>query len=296
MHDSLNPLSHHVRCLAGLSQIVETYEVFFIDAWGVLLDGARAHPGAIDCLQHLRRAGKRVVIVTNAARRESVVAQELHTVGIEATLYHSVVSSGELTWAALARRSDAWHARLGTRCYYLGPARSRGLLDGTDLSAAERLDAADFILVTGPVGHNEPDVDAYQALLVHAAALRLPMVCANPDLAAIRAGVRGISAGAIAAAYRDHHDGDVYFHGKPHAAIYARAREHAGAANARIVAIGDGFNTDMLGASRAGLPCVFVAGGIHGVDLDAPDSAARLKALYAEHGCRIDAALQRFSW
>lgn len=296
MHDSSDPLSRHVRCLAGLSQIVETYEVFFIDAWGVLLDGVRAHPGAIDCLQHLRDAAKRVVVVTNAARRESVVAQELHAVGIETTLYHSVVSSGELTWAALARRTDTWHARLGRRCYYLGPERSRGLLEDTGLSAAEHLEAADFVLVTGPLGHNEPDVSAYRALLARAAARHLPMVCANPDLAAIRAGVRGISAGAIAAAYRDHHDGDVYFHGKPHAAIYARAREHAGQANARIVAIGDGFNTDMLGAGRAGLPCVFVAGGIHGIDLNAPDGAARLEALHAEYGCRIDAALQRFSW
>ncbi len=122
------------------------------------------------------------------------------------------------------------------------------------------------------------------------------MICANPDREAIRAGVRGISAGAIAEAFQDQHAGEVRFHGKPHPEIYARARSRTGAAPDRILAIGDGLATDIRGANRAGLPSVLIAGGIHAVDLAARGSAGQLESLCAEYGCRPDAALQTLRW
>lgn len=297
MHDTVtNAHCGEIRHLAGLAQIADAYDAFLIDAWGVLLDGAQVYPGVTDCLQQLRRANKRVIVITNAARRESVVARGMHALGIGADLYDSVVSSGELTWSALTARADSWHARLGTNCYYLGPARSRGLLEGTGLTATDDLDKADFVLTTGPLGVHESDIEPYRDLLARAARLGLPMVCANPDHEAIRAGTRGISAGAIAAAYRHLYAGEVRFHGKPHAEIYARACTRASVPRERVVAIGDGLATDILGANRAALASVFIAGGVHGLDLTLPDDMQGLQALCVQHDCRPDAALQHLCW
>ncbi|MDH3714266.1 MAG: TIGR01459 family HAD-type hydrolase [Gammaproteobacteria bacterium] len=296
MHETADAPHGEPRRLIGLSQIADTYDTFLIDAWGVLLDGTEIYPGVVDCLQQLRRAGKRVIVVTNAARRESVVERGMQSLGIGAELYDSVVSSGELTWVALTAPADPWHARLGPNCYYLGPERSRGLLEGTGLTVTDALDRADFVLATGPLGEHEPDIEPYRGLLDRAARLGLPMVCANPDQEAIRSGSRGISAGAIASAYRHQYGGEVRFHGKPHAEIYARACARASVPRERMLAIGDGLATDILGANRAALASVFVAGGIHAIDLSAPDSAARLQALFARYACRPDTTLQRLCW
>ncbi len=61
--------------------------------------------------------------------------------------------------------------------------------------------------------------------------------------------------------------------GKPHAAIYVRAFEVLAAVAAgvipreRVLAIGDGPATDLLGANRQGLDSLFIASGIHGDSL-----------------------------
>ena len=61
--------------------------------------------------------------------------------------------------------------------------------------------------------------------------------------------------------------------GKPHAAIYDRAFDVLNAIagevvpKRRILAIGDGTTTDLLGANRQGLDALFIASGIHGDSL-----------------------------
>jgi ribonucleotide monophosphatase NagD (HAD superfamily) len=58
--------------------------------------------------------------------------------------------------------------------------------------------------------------------------------------------------------------GRVCWYGKPHAPIYERALELAGSPpKDQVLTIGDGLQTDVLGAATFGIDCVFVTGGIH---------------------------------
>ena len=76
-------------------------------------------------------------------------------------------------------------------------------------------------------------------------------------------------AGALARTYKKM-GGIVIMAGKPHASIYALAREKlahiAGRAipPSRVLAIGDGIETDLLGAQNDVLDALFIAGGMHG--------------------------------
>jgi HAD superfamily hydrolase (TIGR01459 family) len=92
----------------------------------------------------------------------------------------------------------------------------------------------------------------------------LEFLCANPDRQ-VRVGSQLIwCAGALADAY-EALGGRVILAGKPHAPIYTLARaEVPGVADPRILAIGDGLSTDVLGANQQGLDCLFVAGGLLG--------------------------------
>ncbi len=94
-------------------------------------------------------------------------------------------------------------------------------------------------------------------------------------------------AGAIAARYAEL-GGEVRYHGKPHASIYAMARDMlAPIDDARILCVGDGLRTDILGATKAGLDCAFIPGGVHGIEMGiemggvpAPDALARVLSTF----------------
>ena len=81
-----------------LSQISEHYDAFLTDAWGVLHDGGEAFPDAYECLQALKKKNKKVVILSNAARRTSDFNRELAATGIESSTFDFSISSGELVW------------------------------------------------------------------------------------------------------------------------------------------------------------------------------------------------------
>ena len=57
----------------GLREIVNNYEVLFIDLWGVVHNGISLNSGAIEVLDNLKKNKKRFVLMTNAPRpRKSV--------------------------------------------------------------------------------------------------------------------------------------------------------------------------------------------------------------------------------
>ena len=80
---------------AGLSGLADDYDGFVVDLWGVLHDGVRAFPAALDCLAELKARGKQVLILSNAPRRAESVAQRNLELGIAPELADAVMSSGE---------------------------------------------------------------------------------------------------------------------------------------------------------------------------------------------------------
>lgn len=284
---------------AGLSGLADDYDCFVVDLWGVLHDGVRAFPAALDCLAELKARGKQIMILSNAPRRAESVARRNLELGIAPELADAVMSSGEAAWRHLKARSDPWYSALGRRCYHLGPDRDRGMRAGLDYDFVDDLKQADFILNTGALSA-EHAVEAYGDLLRQAKALDLPMVCANPDLEVIRGGKREICAGAIAVHY-EAFGGRVRYHGKPHREIYDICFELlALGRRERVVAIGDSLRTDIAGARNAGIDGIFIAGGIHGEALGLVDGApldpARLAGLCDLRGLYPAAALSLLRW
>ena len=66
-----------MRQLNGFSSLIDRYDAFIVDLWGVLHDGVAAFPDALDCLGRMKRAGKTVIILSNAPRRAEAVAAGL---------------------------------------------------------------------------------------------------------------------------------------------------------------------------------------------------------------------------
>ena len=240
-----------MRRLPGFAPLAAEYDGFILDLWGVIHDGVAPYPGAAECLAALRAAGKRVVLLSNAPRRAGAIQGQLRKMGIAASEFDGVMTSGEATYLMLRDRPDPWYQALGRAVFHLGPERDRNVLHGLDLDICDTPDGAGFMLNTGPDDHLSPtDPAAYDDVLRDCAARGLPMICANPDLEVIRGGVRVVCAGTLAVRYLAM-GGTVRSLGKPDPAIYAPVLAMLGVERSRVLAVGDAAIT--AEATAAGL-------------------------------------------
>ncbi len=283
-----------MRHLRGFAPLAAEYDGFVLDLWGVIHDGVRPYPGAIACLNRLRAAGRRVVFLSNAPRRAALVSEGLRDMGIVDALHDGVVTSGEATYAMLRDRPDPWWRALGTRLYHLGPERDRTVFGDLGLGEVGDPSGASFVLNTGPDDHANPsDPAAFDAILKACRAIRLPMICANPDLEVIRGGVRVVCAGALAQRYAEM-GGDVRSIGKPDPAIYGPVLDLLGLPHERVLAVGDALRTDIAGAAAARVASAWVLGGLHEAHLG--ESMERIEAEALAAGLSPMATLPRFAW
>ncbi len=280
------------RWCAGMAALADRYDLFLVDPFGVLHDGAAAYPGALDCLERLRRNGRRVVVLSNSGRRAGQNARRLEAIGVPASAYDALVTSGEAVRAHLAARDDPWYAALGTRCLPIGSGGDVSTALGLGLDLVGDVAAADFVLL---YGCDAPERDAadYDPLLRAAAGRRLPMVCANPDVSVVTAAGLIYGPGRLAWRYEQAFGGEVRYVGKPHAGIYRHCLALAGGSvpPGRVLAIGDSLEHDVAGGRGVGAATALVAGGVH---RDVPD--AELPALFRRVGVTPDYVLPRFIW
>jgi HAD superfamily hydrolase (TIGR01459 family) len=241
------------------------YRLILCDVWGVVHDGVTLYPGAAERLSQWRGQGRCVVLLTNAPRTAEAVEQQLARIDLPRSAYDFVATSGEAGIEALVA--------LGKPVGFVGTAGDREVLEGRGVCIAE---AEDFtqLACTG-VTEERPRPQDYRADLERWVERDVHMHCLNPDRLVVRGGVPEACAGAIADLYAML-GGRVTWYGKPHETIYRHALHLAGdPPKHEVLAVGDGLQTDILGAARMGFDTVFVTGGIHAGEPFPEDFAAR---------------------
>lgn len=247
-----------MKPVTGISTIIANYDALILDLWGVVHDGSHLYPGVHETLGRLRKEGKKIIMLSNAPRRAETVEQKLNQLGIEKELYDGVLSSGEEGYQWLKSKACAW----GKRYYYIGPPKDAGVLAGLDYQRVDDIKQADFLLNVGYGDDNHP-LDEFTPLLRAARAGGLPMLCLNPDLEVVKiSGERYPCAGAIAKQY-EQMGGQVKWFGKPYPAVYERCMSMLGnVPKERVLMVGDGLGTDILGAQQFGIDSALVTGGL----------------------------------
>lgn len=251
------------RIIRSLAEIADGYDAIYCDLWGCLHDGRQPYPAAVAALQAFRAGGRRVALMTNAPRPSHVVVAQLDRMEVPRDAWDIVVSSGDAAQDAMLRGA------VGRRVWHLGPAKDDSFF--TDLPAEapagpaiERvpMDEAEGIVCTGLFDDLTEHPDHYHDRLTEAARRGLPLLCANPDIVVDLGDQRLYCAGALAALYEELGGQSIYV-GKPHGPIYALAARRLGlAANARLLATGDGISTDVAGAVGQGIDSLFITGGL----------------------------------
>ncbi len=241
------------------------YRLILCDVWGVVHDGVSLYPGAARRLSDWRQEGRFVVLLTNAPRTAEAVEGQLARIGLPREAYDKVATSGEAGIEALVAH--------GRAVGFIGTRGDREILEGRGVRIAEGEDFSE-LACTG-IAEGRPRPEDYRSELEQLAGRDVRMHCLNPDRLVVRGGVPEPCAGAIADLYAML-GGDVTWYGKPYPAIYAHALSLAGnPPKDEVLAVGDGLQTDILGAARMGFDTVFVSGGIHAGEPFPQDFAPR---------------------
>ncbi len=276
-------------------ELLSGYDVIISDIWGVVHDGARAYQPAGDAFARFRAAGGTVLLLSNAPMPSAWVAEVLDEKGVRRDAWDAIVSSGDITLTHIAEHGYE-------RVHHIGTERDLPLFK---TMAAQRvdLDEAQAIVCTGLVDDRSETAESYRALLQSALHRNLPLVCANPDLIVDVGGELLPCAGVIAELY-EAMGGNVYWAGKPHPPAYHRALDTLARLRgiapqpSRILAVGDAIRTDLAGAARFGLDCIFIAQGIHRDEIltDHGIDAAALTRLLADAPAQPVASMVGIAW
>jgi HAD superfamily hydrolase (TIGR01459 family) len=263
--------------ISGLSEIIDSYDYFIIDIWGVLHDGTLAYRASKDALSFLNDNKKNILLLSNAPRSSSFTRANLERLGFHKDLYKHVLTSGDLLGVFFSER------KIGSSYFHIGKKMDEAIISNFGYDLVSDYKKADFIVCTG-----YEDIDL-SALLN----LGLKLYCANPDLVVVRQdGTREYCAGFVAKNYLEL-GGEVEFFGKPGLYAYKKSMEMLGVESKdKILCIGDSCHTDITGANNAGLDSVFIAGGLHNID---SGNKLHLDRVFAEHGCSPTYVMQLFS-
>ncbi len=282
--------------IRGLGEIADRYDAVLCDVWGVIHNGAVSFPAAVDALTRFQAERGPVTLISNAPRPSADVVAQLEALSVPASAWAGFVTSGDVTRDELAARAPgpAWD---------VGPDRDGTLYKGLGLAFAGPEEAA-FISCTGLVDDEIETPEDYRERLAIAAARGITMICANPDRVVQRGPRLIYCAGALADLYTAM-GGPVVMAGKPYPPIYARTLTEAERLSkrpldpARVLCIGDGVQTDVTGAMKAGLDCLLVTSGIHSAEINGADGhpdGMKLDSFLGGYGVHAAWAMADLVW
>lgn len=266
------------RRLPNLDAIADEIDVFLLDAFGVLNIGETAITGVPEQVARLQRAGKRVMVVSNAAgsphadliakyKRLGYDFAPQDIITSRKTTLHRLNSEPTRRWGLMAKKS-------------LGRADLEHL-DVTYLGCdAYTYDASEAFLLLGSADWTEEQQVMLEQSLGRESR---PVYVGNPDIVAPREYGFSTEPGCFAHRLADATGVTPNFFGKPFGNIFDLVFSRLGDHDAmRTVMVGDSLHTDILGGQAAGIKTALVAryGFFAGYELDGPISASGIQPDY----------------
>lgn len=249
-----------------MEKLIDRYQAALFDLDGVVYLGPQAVPGAAEGIAGLHAIGKQVAFVTNnAARRPSVVVDQLTSLGVPAVV-EDVVTSAQAIARLMANEL---------------PADSKVLVVGTE-ALAEEVRAVGLTTVESSADQPVAIVQGYDPAMTWP---RLDDACF-----ALQAGARWFAsntdstrptdkglvpgAGSQINVVQSTVTATPTIAGKPCTPLLVETMRRIGTED--CIFVGDRIDTDVMGAVAVGMDSLFVFTGAHGVrDLLAADETGR---------------------
>lgn len=253
-----------IQTLNSFLEIIDLFDLFLVDLWGVTHNGKTPFIHTLEILQEAKKRQKKVWFLSNAPRLPIMAQEKLSELGVYNNLYDGICTSGLACFNDLKDRKFDFYQKNNSKLYHIGEKRDESIFQKLEFyQKTDKLQDADFIILTGIFNSND-SLENYKSILEEALLYNLPIVCANADLEVMYGDKKIICAGAIGK-YYEQMGGNVIYYGKPDSKIYHLALDFSQSQNIlkeKILMIGDSLNTDILGASNFGIKSILVGTGI----------------------------------
>ena len=271
-----------------MADLLERYDAFCFDGYGTLYNrGSFVYPGAMDWFKMLRRAGKHLRLVTNAASDvDEVLARDADKRGFDFSTEETISSGSLLKDLCAELRSRGLKLR---EVYYIGRETGKHVLDACGITAVEMDAEPAEPIVAISSAKDTPETYARAVKILQKPGAILLVL--NSDAWAPKipeengVTVREPVSGALSERLRrdsmcDANGGKgcaTYYLGKPFPAIWERVKASL-PPNARVLMIGDTLGTDVYGAKIAGFDSALVVGrNVPTEELEADEAVLRIK-------------------
>lgn len=264
--------------LANLDAIADEMDVFLLDAFGVLNIGETAIEGVPERVAGLQKAGKRVMIVSNAAGFPHANLMEKYArLGYDFAP-EDVITSRKALLQGLTSEPDRHWGLMATEG--LGRADIEHLNVTYLAEDPTAYDTVDGFLLVGSAAWSEERQALMEASL---ARNPRPVLVGNPDIVAPRETDFSTEPGSFGHRVADRTGVEPQFFGKPFQNIFDLAFARLGdTPRHRIVMVGDSLHTDILGGQTAGVKTALIAGYgfFAGADVEGPIAQSGIRADY----------------
>ena len=253
----LNGRHQTMERVASLAEVLDRYDLYLLDQFGVLHDGLRPYQGSRDALRALKQAGKTIIIISNSGKRADTNIRRMEA---DLTAHCTTIWSrrGKSLGEVLARTSPELQQR---RCLLISSG-----VDGLALSrlGIDRVDDAancDLVLIAGGEGQRVSE-DDYRAMLRPAADRGVDCICSNPDMISIEGDHRFFGPGRIAETIENSAARFVSSENRTRDLYEFALSQTPGIDRSRVLCVGDSIEHDIAGAVAAGLDGMLVTEGI----------------------------------
>jgi HAD superfamily hydrolase (TIGR01450 family) len=262
--------------------ILNEYDVFLVDAYGVFWDGSNFIEGTKDTLKALVENGKFVIILSNTTQRSTPAIEKYAKLGlIQGKHYHELITSGEVARTYLEK---GLALEGSPKKYYTFGTANHSLFEGLEYEPVP-LEKAEFIYIGIPQFTNAQkisidgkyplyesclsqagqaqywdttEISAFSTIVEELANTSLPVLNANPDLMApekckTTQTLNFVVRQGYIAKKLEEKKVKIQQFGKPYNQVYEFCRNllQKELKNSRVVMIGDTVETDILGAHNA---------------------------------------------
>ena len=268
----------------------ETFDFFFFDQYGVLHNGRRPYPGALETLSRLKARGAKIAVLSNSGRSGEENAERMERFGFFAAAHYDVfVTSGDAARELIASDHPPIDLASIRTCFVIETEGAADFAAALGLQRSQDPGSADLIALCGSQA-DRLGLEAYETMLAPAAARKTPCLCINPDKWMLTPSGRAPGAGALAERYQAL-GGEVVWIGKPYLPIYQYAQRKLGVADpAQVLCVGDSVEHDIVGARTFGAAAALMLTGIL-----AELSEGELQREFARHGVRADLVVADFT-
>jgi len=262
----------------GLREIANSFDLFYIDIWGVLHNGITLNQDAVNVLFELDNLQKEYVLLTNAPRPNSDVISFLKKLGLDEKKSSKVYTSGQGSLDYLSKEKK------DLKFFHIGPDRDFNLFKNFNSLKQNNPKDAKYIICTGLFDEHE-NLEFYKKFL--SSFKDKEMVCTNPDLIVDRGEETEYCAGSVAKVF-EKIGGKVKYFGKPYPLVYEKSTNNK---RKSVLCIGDNLNTDIRGANLQNFKSLFILNGIH-----KKENQNQLNKLFEKYQVDVNYIQEKLKW